>query len=150
MQMNGMAELITVAKYWREWADPRLVVAVLNNRDLNLVTWEQRVLEGNPRFDASQDIPDVDYARFAADLGLHGIRVSTPEALGPACRAAFEADRPVVLDVLTDPEVPPLPPHITFEQARMFARSVLEGDPRRSQMIRHALRQKLADVLPRR
>jgi pyruvate dehydrogenase (quinone) len=128
MQMNGINGLVTVAKYWRRWSDPRLVVLVLNNRDLNMVTWEQRALAGDPRFPASQDIPDFPYARFAEELGLLGLRVDRPDQVGPAWDRALTADRPAVLEAVTDPNVPPLPPHISFEQARMFASSVLKGD----------------------
>jgi pyruvate dehydrogenase (quinone) len=148
MQMNGLAELITVAKYWRRWADPRLVVLVLNNRDLNQVTWEQRVLEGDPKFEASQQIPDVPYAQFAELLGLKGIRVEDADVVGPAWDEALAADRPVVLDVVTDPEVPPLPPHITFEQARMFTLAVAKGDPGRRGMIMQSLKDKPDELLP--
>src|SRR5581483_6167317 len=128
MQMNGLNGLITVAKYWKEWSDPRLIVLVLNNRDLNQVTWEQRVLTGDPRFEASQSIPDFPYARYADDLGLLGIRVDTPDQIGPAWDRALAADRPVVFEAITDPNVPPLPPHISLEQARNFASSVFAGD----------------------
>lgn len=148
MQMGGMGELITVAKYWQRWSDPRLVVAVLNNRDLNQVTWEQRVLEGDPKFDASQDIPDVPYARFAELIGLRGIRVETPDEIGPAWDEALAADRPCVLDFVTDPEVPPLPPHITFEQAKKFALAVAKGDSGRRAMIVQSLKGKLEEFLP--
>jgi pyruvate dehydrogenase (quinone) len=108
------------------------------------------VLEGDPKFEASQDIPDVPYARFAELIGLAGLRVEAPDEIGPAWDAALAADRPFVLDVVTDPEVPPLPPHITFEQARMFAASVAKGDVARSEMIRRSLKDKLAEYLPRR
>jgi pyruvate dehydrogenase (quinone) len=148
MQMNGMNELITAAKYWQRWSDPRLIVAVLNNRDLNQVTWEQRVLEGDPKFAASQEIPDVPYARFAELIGLKGIRIETPDEIAPAWNEALAADRPCVLDFVTDPEVPPLPPHVTFEQARMFARAVVRGDPGRRGMIEQALKDKLEEFLP--
>jgi pyruvate dehydrogenase (quinone) len=148
MQMNGLAELITAAKYWREWADPRLVVLVLNNRDLNQVTWEQRALAGDPKLEAAQQLPDVPYARWAELIGLRGIRTEDPEALGRCWDEALSADRPVVLEVVTDPEVPPLPPHITFEQARAFAAAVAAGDAGRREMVGHALRQKLAELLP--
>ena len=148
MQMNGMNELITAAKYWRRWSDPRLIVAVLNNQDLNQVTWEQRVLEGDPKFEASQDIPDVPYARFAELIGLKGIRVETPDEIAPAWEEALAADRPCVLDFVTDPEVPPLPPHITFEQAKMFALAVAKGDPGRRAMIEQSLKDKLEEFLP--
>lgn len=150
MQMNGMNELITAAKYWQRWSDPRLIVAVLNNQDLNQVTWEQRVLEGDPKFAASQDIPDVPYARFAELIGLKGIRVETPDEIAPAWEEALAADRPCVLDFVTDPEVPPLPPHITFEQAKMFALAVAKGDPGRRAMIEQSLKDKLEEFLPRR
>ena len=128
MQMNGLSELITVAKYWQRWSDPRLVVLVLNNRDLSMVTWEQRVLEGDPKFEVSQRIPDFPYARFAQMLGLKGIRIESPDEVGPAWDEVLAADRPAVLEALTDPEVPPLPPHIDFDQARNFMLAVARGD----------------------
>jgi pyruvate dehydrogenase (quinone) len=141
-----MAELITAAKYYDRWADPRLVVLVLNNRDLNQVTWEQRAMEGDPRYEASQSIPDFPYARYAELIGLRGIHVDDPELLGEAWDEALSADRPVVLEAVVDPEVPPLPPHITFEQAKNFAQAALRGDPDRGAMIRRSLRQMLDSV----
>jgi len=141
MQMNNLAELITVQKYWRQWADPRLVVCVFNNRDLNEVTWEQRVMEGNPRYPATQDIPAFDYAAFAGMLGLRGITVDAPAVLAPAWAEALTADRPVVLDVRTDPEVAPLPPHITFAEAKAFMSLMTKGDRGARQVIADAARQ---------
>ena len=120
MQMNNMAELITIAKYRERWADPRLVVCVFNNEDLNEVTWEQRVMNGNPRFDASQDIPDVRYSKFAELIGLKGLYVDDPGDLGAAWDQALAADGPVVLEVKTDPEIAPLPPHLTLKEAKGF------------------------------
>ena len=143
MQMNGNAELVTIEKYWRRWSDPRLVVLVLNNRDLNQVTWEMRVMEGNPRYEASQGLPDFPYATYAESLGLRGFRVDRPELIGETWEKAFAADRPAVLEVQTDPEVPPLPPHITLEQAKAFASSVLKRDPGAGQMIGQAIEQTL-------
>ncbi|HMJ02938.1 MAG TPA: thiamine pyrophosphate-requiring protein [Conexibacter sp.] len=148
MQMNGLAELITIAKYRHEWSDPRLVVLVLNNRDLNQVTWEQRVLAGDPKLTAAQELPDHPYARHAELIGLRGIRVEDPDDVGAGWDEALTADRPVVYEVVTDPEVPPLPPHITLDQAHAFASSVVQGDSGRRAMIGHALRQKLAELLP--
>jgi pyruvate dehydrogenase (quinone) len=148
MQMNNMAELITVAKYWREWADPRWIVCVFNNEDLNQVTWEQRVMEGDPKFDASQNLPNVAYHRFAELIGLKGIYVDRPEAMGPAWNEALAATRPVVLEVKTDPEVPPLPPHITFQQAKHFAHALFKGDPHESSVIKDTARQVLSAILP--
>jgi pyruvate dehydrogenase (quinone) len=146
MQMNGLAELITVAKYWERWSDPRLVVLVLNNRDLNQVTWEQRAMEGDPRYDASQSIPDFPYARYAEMIGLRGVRVDDPDRIGAAWDEALGSDRPAVLEAIVDPEVPPLPPHITFEQAKHFAEAALKGDSERGPMIRRSLRQILDTV----
>ncbi|WPB58716.1 thiamine pyrophosphate-requiring protein [Xylophilus sp. GOD-11R] len=144
MQMNNMAELITVTKYWRQWADPRFIVMVLNNQDLNQVTWEQRIMEGNPKFEATQNVPDVPYHRFADLIGLRGIYVDSPDALGAAWDQALSSDRPVVLEVRTDPEVPPLPPHITFDQAKKFAETLVKGDPREGSLIGNTVRQVLS------
>ncbi|MBP0605276.1 MULTISPECIES: thiamine pyrophosphate-requiring protein [Burkholderia] len=148
MQMNNMAELITVAKYWRQWPDPRWICMVLNNEDLNQVTWEQRVMEGDPKFDASQRIPNVPYYRFATLLGLKGIYVDDPEQLGAAWDEALASDRPVVLEVKSDPEVPPLPPHVTLQQAKHFAETLVRGDPREGNVIVETARQVLSAVLP--
>jgi pyruvate dehydrogenase (quinone) len=139
-QMNGMNEMITIAKYWREWSDPRLVVCVLDNRDLNMVTWEQRVLAGDPKFDASQQVPAFPYDEFARSIGLAGIRVDDPERIGTAWDEALRADRPAVISFRTDPEVPPLPPHITLEQAKNFM-AALVRDPARGPMLRNTLKE---------
>ncbi|MBV9736496.1 MAG: thiamine pyrophosphate-requiring protein, partial [Acidisphaera sp.] len=148
MQMNGMAELITVAKYWRKWSDPRLVVLVLNNRDLNQVTWEQRAMAGDPKFEASQSLPDVPYHKFAEMIGLKGIFVDKPEELGRAWDEALAADRPCVLEAYTDPNVPPLPPHITLKQAKAFASTMAKGDPELGAVLRGTAREVLASILP--
>jgi pyruvate dehydrogenase (quinone) len=147
MQMNGLAELITIAKYRERWSDQRLVVLVLNNRDLNQVTWEQRAMSGDPKYVPSQELPDAPYARWAELLGLKGIRTEDPSEIGDCWDEALAGDRPAVLEVVTDPEVPPLPPHITLEEARSFGSAVLRGDPGRRRMIRQAIRQKLPEVL---
>lgn len=148
MQMNGMNELITVAKYWKEWEDPRLVVLVLRNRDLNQVTWEQRALEGDPKFEASQEVPDFPFARYAEMLGLGGAVVERPDQIGEAWDRAFAADRPFVVDAITDPNVPPLPPHITIEQAKNFMFAVAKGDPDSYEVIEQSARDKLAQLIP--
>jgi len=139
MQMNNMAELITVQKYWKRWADPRLIVCVLNNEDLSEVTWEQRATEGNPRYAKSQDLPDVRYSQFAEMLGLKGIFVDSPDALKTAWQEALASDRPVVLEVKTDPNVPPLPPHITASQARAFLAAYFKGDHVLSKVMRRVM-----------
>ncbi|MGP3734667.1 thiamine pyrophosphate-requiring protein [Streptomyces sp. GDS52] len=148
MQMNGMAELITAAKYYREWADPRLVVAVLNNQDLNQVTWEMRAMSGAPQFLPSQSIPDVPYADVARLLGLKGLRVEKPGEVVGAWEAALAADRPCVLDFVTDPAVPPVPPHATLDQIEAAAASVLKGDSDRAGMVRQGFKAKVQEFLP--
>ncbi|MGN6375927.1 MAG: thiamine pyrophosphate-requiring protein, partial [Sphingomonas sp.] len=147
MQMNNMAELITVSKYWHKWSDARFIVLVLNNQDLNQVTWEQRVQEGNPKAEMTQRIPDVPYHRFAELIGLKGIFVDNPDRLASAWDEALAADRPVVLEVKTDPEVPPLPPHITLSQARAFTSTLLKGDPEEGGVIKGSAKQLFAHVL---
>jgi pyruvate dehydrogenase (quinone) len=148
MQMNGMAELITAKKYYKEWADPRLVVLVLNNRDLNQVTWEQRALQGDPMNPMTQRIPDVRYADFAELIGLRGVRVEQPEDIGEAWRQAFASDRPFVIDAVCDPNVPPLPPHIRADQARSLARALRKGDPEARGVISQSFKEKILEFLP--
>ncbi len=148
MQMNNMAELITVAKYWRQWQSPKWICAVFNNEDLNQVTWEQRVMEGDPKFEASQTIPDVPYHLFAISLGLKGIFVEREEDVAAAWEQALASDVPVLLEFKTDPNVPPLPPHIKLEQAKKFASTLLKGDPDEAGVIVQTAKQVLANVLP--
>jgi pyruvate dehydrogenase (quinone) len=148
MQMLGINALIDVARYRARWSDSRFVVLVLNNHDLNQVTWEQRVLSGDPKLDASQVLPDFPYARYAELIGLRGIRVDAPEQVGPAWDEALASPLPVVLEAVTDPEVPPLPPHIRLEQAHKLA-TALPGDPARGRILRNALRGKLDELTHR-
>jgi pyruvate dehydrogenase (quinone) len=148
MQMNNMAELITIAKYMDRWPDKRLITCVFNNEDLNEVTWEQRVMNGNPRYDASQDIPDVRYSRFAELIGLKGIFIDDPKDLGAAWDEALSADRPVVLEVKTDPEIAPLPPHISFKEARGFMMSMTR-DEDAGHVIADTARQVINKILHR-
>jgi pyruvate dehydrogenase (quinone) len=146
MQMNNMAELITIAKYRDRWADPRLVTCVFNNEDLNEVTWEQRVMNGNPRYDASQDIPDVRYSQFAEQIGLKGLFVDDPDDVGAAWDEALAADRPVVLEVKTDREIAPLPPHISIKEAKAFMFSMAK-DEDAGHVIKDTARQVVNAVL---
>jgi pyruvate dehydrogenase (quinone) len=148
MQMLGNNALITAAKYWQRWKDPRLVVMVLNNRDLNQVTWEQRAMAGDPKFEGSQSLMDFPYAEYARTLGLEGIKVDDPERIGGAWDAALRADRPCVLEMVTDPDVPPLPPHMTLDQARAYATSLLKGDTDALGVIRQTFSQAMAGILP--
>ncbi|MEB3840574.1 thiamine pyrophosphate-requiring protein [Pseudomonas guariconensis] len=148
MQMNNMAELITVAKYWRQWGNGRWICAVFNNQDLNQVTWEQRVMEGDPKFAASQDIPDVPYHLFALSIGLKGLYVEREQDVADAWEQALASEVPVVIDFRTDPDVPPLPPHITLEQAKKFAGALLQGDPDQAGILRQTARQLISGLLP--
>ncbi|MGH8419594.1 MAG: thiamine pyrophosphate-requiring protein [Pseudomonas sp.] len=148
MQMNNMAELITVAKYWRQWKSPKWICAVFNNEDLNQVTWEQRVMEGDPKFEASQNIPDVPYHLFAISIGLKGIFVDSEDAVADAWERALASDVPVLIEFKTDPNVPPLPPHIKLEQAKKFASTLFQGDPDEAGVIVQTAKQVLGAVLP--
>lgn len=150
MQMNGMAELVTVKRYWHEWTDPRLIVAVLHNNDLNQVTWEMRAMAGAPKFTESQTLPDVDYAAFAAGLGLQGITVDDPDSISGAWERALAADRPTVLDVHTDPDMPPIPPHATWEQFKDATSAVLGGDENAWGFIKTGIKAKAQEFLPHR
>ncbi|MBV8395015.1 MAG: thiamine pyrophosphate-requiring protein [Actinobacteria bacterium] len=147
-QMNGMNELITIAKYRHRWVNQQLIILVLHNDDLNQVTWEQRAMEGDPKFEGSQQLPDFPYAQYAELVGLKGIKVDDPDLVGQAWDEALAADRPVVVEAMTDPEVPPLPPHITREQAMHFMKAILNGDPNAKEMIRQSFAEKIVEFLP--
>jgi pyruvate dehydrogenase (quinone) len=141
MQMLGLNALITVSKYWRCWRDPQFVVAVLNNGDLNMVSWELRGLGGSPKLPQTQDVPDFDYAGFAEMLGLVGLRIDRPEDVTPVLDRAVKADRPVVIDVRADRNVVALPPHATFEQTTRFFSALAKGDPDRGAVLQQLVRQ---------
>jgi pyruvate dehydrogenase (quinone) len=148
MQMNGNASMLTVKKYWKQWPDPRLIFLVLNNSDLNQVTWEMRVESGNPKYEASQNLPHFNYARYAESLGFCGIRVEKPEEVGPAWDRAFSADRPVIFDAVVDPNISQLPPHVTLEQAHNLFSAMIKGDPDQGGVIKDTIRSVMATVLP--
>jgi pyruvate dehydrogenase (quinone) len=146
MQMLGNSELITIAEHFQEWPDPRLVIVVLNNGDLNMVTWEQRVMAGAKKFEPSQDLPAFPYARYAQLLGLAGVEVASPDQLPSAIERAFASDRPVVVECHTDPETPPLPPHVTWEQGNHLMRALFKGDPNRWRIVKQAAKQMWATI----
>ncbi len=147
MQMLGNQGLISIARDWKKWSDPRLVVVVLNNRDLNQVTWEQRIMAGDPKFAVSQDVPGFSYAGYATSLGLLGLEVTRPENVRPSLEQALAADRPAVVDVHTDPDVPPLPPHITFDQAKGYMSTLTQGDPNEVGILKHTAKQMMSTFL---
>jgi len=148
MQMNGNAELLTVVKYWKEWSDPRLIFLVLNNSDLNQVTWEMRIEGGNPKYEASQNLPHFNYAKYADQIGLHGIRVERTEEIGNAWDRALASDRPVVFDAVVDPNISQLPPHITLEQAHNLFSALAKGDPDGGSVLAESVKEVLAGLLP--
>ena len=148
MQMGGMAELLTAAKYFHRWPDPRMVILVLNNEDLNQVTWEQRVMEGDPRFDASQRLPYMPFHEYARLIGLGSAKIDHSSQIESAMQRAFAADRPFVIDAMTDPEEPPLPPHITFKQAEDFAKSVAAEPSAGLAGVVNAMREKVDEFVP--
>ncbi|MDQ2866697.1 MAG: thiamine pyrophosphate-requiring protein [Candidatus Eremiobacteraeota bacterium] len=148
MQMNGSAELLTVKKYWKKWADPRLIFLVLHNDDLNQVTWEMRVESGDPKFEASQDLPTFPYASYADSIGLLGIRVDRPEQLNDAWQRAFAADRPVVFEAMVSADIAQLPPHISLTQAHNLMSALVKGDPDEGNVIKESIKSVMAGVLP--
>src|SRR3954447_11526532 len=150
-QMLGVNTLIDVTKYEHEWADHNrtFIVLVLNNHDLNQVTWEQRVLAGDPKVKVSQELPDFPYAQYAESLGLRGIRVTADEEIEDAWRDALTTDRPVLLEAVTDPEYPPLPPHIRFEQVKSMMGALASGDENRGRILRESLKGKLHEFTTR-
>jgi pyruvate dehydrogenase (quinone) len=148
MQMNGINELITIAKYWRDWTDHRLIVAVLHNNDLNQVTWEMRAMEGSPAFLPSQELPDFPYAGYARSLGLNGVFAGKPEDVVPAWEEALSSDRPCVVEFITDPAVPPIPPHASWEQIVNAAESIARGDSDRASVITEGIKSKVQEFLP--
>ena len=147
MQMNGLNVMITISKYWKAWSDPRLIVMVLNNRDLSQVTWEERVQIGAGKTESTQSIPDFPYHTYAELLGLKGIVVRDPERIGAAWDEALAADRPVILNIYTDPNVPPLPPHITVKNARNFL-GMMASEPELGSVLKNTAREVLSNVLP--
>lgn len=140
MQMLGLNGLITVSKYWKEWSNPKFIILVLNNRDLNQVTWELRVMGGNAKFEGSQDVPDFAYDEYAKLLGLEGIRLDNPANIGAALDQAMAANKPVVINAYTDPSVPPLPPHVTLEEMKNFTSAIFHGDPDSWDMIKQSFK----------
>ena len=149
MQMNGLAELLTVRRYWREWSDPRLVVCVFHNNDLAHVTWELRAMGGAPKFEGSQSLPEMSYADVARAMGLRAIAVDVPDQIGPAWDEALAAAEPIVLDVRTDPEVPPIPPHATYDQMKSMAEAILKGDPNGWHAVAELTKNKAAELFTR-
>lgn len=148
MQMLGINGLITISRLWKQWADPRLVILVLNNGDLNMVTWEQRITSGNPEFVGSQEIPEFPYASYAELLGLKGIKVDDPEKLADAWEEVLSADRPALLEVVVDPNVPNIPPHISFEQMVKFTKAMAKGDPKELGVISQTFKDVIEEYLP--
>ena len=148
MQMNGLAELMTIARYQHEWSDPRLIVCVCHNNDLNQVTWELRAMSGSPKFEESQSLPDISYADVARSFGLNAVAVDDPGDIAGAWEQALRADRPTVLDVRCDPEMPPIPPHATWEQMKSTAESVLHGDPEAWHMMTQGVKTKAQEFIP--
>jgi pyruvate dehydrogenase (quinone) len=147
MQMNGNEELITISKYWRSWATPNIIICVINNRDLNMVTWEQRMMEGDPKFEASQVTPDFAYARYAESIGFMGLRIDSPDQVTDAWHRALTSDRPVLIEAVTDPEVSPFPDHVMMKKADKLASSVAKGDDAALKNTGHILQQKVEEKL---
>jgi len=142
-QMNGLAEMITVKRYLDRLSGSPLIFCVFNNQDLNQVTWEQRAMAADPKFEGSQHIPDAPYAEWAKLLGLTGIRCDNPKQIGKAWDEALASRRPVVLEVVVDDEVPPIPPHIKKMQAKKAAKAMKKGDPEMFGIVEKGAKQKM-------
>jgi pyruvate dehydrogenase (quinone) len=149
MQMNGLNVMITVSKYWKQWSNPHFIIMVLNNRDLNQVTWEERVQLGAGKTESTQSIPDFPYHKYAELIGLKGIFCNDPEKIGAAWEEALAADRPVILEMYTDPNVPPLPPHITLKDAKNFM-TMMGNEPELASVLKNSAKEVLAGILPHR
>ena len=147
MQMNGTAEMLTVAKYCDQWPDKRIIFLVLHNDDLNQVTWEMRVETGDPKFEASQNLPNFSYAEYAEQIGFLGIKVEKPEDVDDAWRRAFASDRPVIIDAHVSPNIAQLPPHISFEQAHKYFSALVKGDPNEASIIKESIKSVIAGVV---
>jgi pyruvate dehydrogenase (quinone) len=147
MQMNGLNVMITISKYWKKWSNPRLIVLVLNNRDLNQVTWEERISLGSGKTESTQSIPDFPYHRYAELIGLKGIFVDSPDNVGAAWDEALAADRPVILEAYTDPNVPPLPPHITLKDAKNFM-MMMRDEPELGSVLKNSAKELLSSLVP--
>jgi pyruvate dehydrogenase (quinone) len=147
MQMNGNVELLTISKYWQAWKTPSIIICVLNNRDLNMVTWEQRMMEGDPKFETTQVIPDFNYAAYAETLGFIGLRVDSPSQITDVWKTALVADRPVLIEAITDPEVSPFPDHVMLKNADKLATSVSMGDDAAMKNTGHILQQKMEESM---
>lgn len=147
MQMNGINVMITISKYWKKWSNPRLIVLVLNNRDLNQVTWEERIELGSGKTELTQSIPDFPYHRYAELIGLKGIFVDNPDRVGAAWDEALAADRPVILEAYTDPNVPPLPPHITLKDAKNFM-FMMRDEPELGSVLKNSAKELLTSIIP--
>ena len=150
MQMNGLAAMLTVKKYWKNWSDPRLIFMVLNNRDLNQVTWEMRIEAGNPKLPVTQNLPDFPYASYAELIGLKGIRVDRPEDVGAAWDAALSANRPVLLEAYVSGDITTIPPHISFEEAKNYASALLKGDPQEGGIVKESVKSVVEGIIPHR
>ena len=145
--MNGNEELLTIAKYWQSWANGNMIICVLNNRDLNMVTWEQRMMEGDPKLDTTQVIPDFNYAAYAKTLGFLSFRLQSPGEVVEAWHQALAADRPVLLEAITDPDVSPFPDHVLMKNSEQLAASLSKGDHAAVKHTGHILQQKLEQEL---
>jgi pyruvate dehydrogenase (quinone) len=150
MQMNGMAELLTIKRFSGRWKDPRLIVCVFHNNDLNQVTWELRAMGGAPKFEPSQSLPEVSYAAVADAMGIPGFVIETDDDIGPAWDHALAADGPTLLDIHCDPEMPPIPPHATYEQIKELTTAILKGDPEALHLMYQGAKTKAQEIIPHR
>lgn len=147
-QVRHVVDRAIRIQYWERWSDPRFIVMVLVNHDLNQVTWEQRALAGDPKFDAAQDVIDFPYAKYGTLLGFEGIRVEKPDDIRDGWQRALAANRPCGIEFIADPDVPPIPPHITWDQATAYLTSLVKEDSNRSGIVRQSIKQMYHGIFP--
>ena len=147
MQMNGINGLITISKYWQRWEDPRCVIFVLNNGDLNQVTWEMRAMGGFPKVEETQNLPNFDFAGYAEMLGLKGIKIEKVDDVVPAWDEAWSADRPVVVEAMVDPDIPPIPPHVEPDEVEALSQALLGGDPDTLGIVQEGAKERIQDYI---
>jgi pyruvate dehydrogenase (quinone) len=121
-----MAEFHTAA-----WHRLPIKVVVNNNTSLGQILWEQMVL-GYPEYGVRYGDPQPDYAGWARGCGGYGARVENPRDLPDALRGALDHPGPALLDVAVDPDEPPMPGKVTYEQAKNFGLAFLRGQPHRT------------------
>jgi pyruvate dehydrogenase (quinone) len=135
-----MAEVLTAIDH-----NLPVKVVINNNNSLGQILWEQMVL-GYPEHGVRHPEPFVDYAAFASANGALGIKVGRPADVRPAIRQALQHAGPAVVDVNVNPDEPPLPGKVEYDQAKKFAQAFLRGQPRKATIATTLFRDKIEQL----